>query len=449
MTFGHYDLRRSLLAAGALLLACSPVPSEVETADGTVGPGTGDDITAGPGPGTADDSSTSGDATDGDTDDTGPSFDPVCGDGIVETPEECDLGDLNGSGMYCTNQCTSNVCGDGYVGPGEACDDGNDNDDDLCTNLCGVATCGDGAVQAGEDCDDGKDNSETGTCLPSCIDASCGDLFIQDGVETCDGSNVAKETCETQRFQGGSLICAADCMSFDTSNCYICGDGALDPGEDCDGNVYENDVTCASFSGHPVSGGMLACTAMCTMIDSSGCMFCGDGMLEGTEDCDTTQFGGITCANNPAMPMGTPSGMPTCEADCDINFSGCTYCGDGMIQGSEDCEEEDLASQTCVTQGFTIGDLACTPSCSFDESDCSTCNNNILEGDEECDMDQFGTATCLSVMGAGWSGTLTCQPNCIINTSGCCHNMGQSCADGLPCCAGTTCNPGTMTCMPP
>ena len=41
--------------------------------------------------------------------------DGVCGDGIVQAGEQCDIGP-NGNGA-CTDMCTLNVCGDGYVIP--------------------------------------------------------------------------------------------------------------------------------------------------------------------------------------------------------------------------------------------------------------------------------------------------------------------------------------------
>jgi cysteine-rich repeat protein len=211
MTLDHRNLGRSLFVAGTLLLACTPTPSEVDPTLTTDPSGPGDTTLGGV---------DSGLDTMGGSADTGPSFDPVCGDGIVETPEECDLGDLNGTGMYCAEGCTTNTCGDGYVGPGEACDDGNQSNEDLCTTECGPTSCGDGVVQGNEECDDGRQNATDGACLPSCVAASCGDAFIYERLEICDGNNVARATCESQGLDGGELLCASDCQGYDTSSCY-------------------------------------------------------------------------------------------------------------------------------------------------------------------------------------------------------------------------------------
>src|SRR5689334_20938744 len=45
------------------------------------------------------------------------------------------------------------VCGNGTVETGEDCDDGNQVNDDACSNICKLPGCGDGIVQLGEECD--------------------------------------------------------------------------------------------------------------------------------------------------------------------------------------------------------------------------------------------------------------------------------------------------------
>jgi cysteine-rich repeat protein len=445
MTFDHYDLGRSLLVAGALLLACVPTPSEVESTSVSTGPGTSDGSTIGPS--TLDDTSDSGGVTMGGTEDTGPSFDPVCGDGIVADPEECDLGPKNGGGAYCTNTCTSNVCGDGYLGPGEACDDGNDNNDDQCTTLCGLATCGDGRLQGLEECDEGAKNSETGACLPSCIDASCGDLFIQDGVESCDGTNIAGASCATEGFDRGVLVCANNCMSFNTSNCHLCGNGVIEPSEDCDGAVFAGGVTCEDFAalGDTVSGGALACTTECTMIDSSACTFCGDDVQEGTEACDGAQFGGSTCQTFAAAGDTASGGALACGAACTIDSSACTYCGDENQEGTETCDGADLNGATCMSQGFGPGVLSCAGNCmSFNTAGCNTCGNGTIQGSEECDGANLNGGTCVTEVGAGSTGMLSCT-NCTYNTSDCCLPAGEPCLGvSADCCSGSC--PGGNDC---
>jgi hypothetical protein len=96
----------------------SPSTSGSTTSNG--GGSTTEDSSADDDPSADDDSS-----GDGSTTESRP--DPYCGDGNVDEGEECDDGDINGSGQACLEDCTLNVCGDVDHGPDEACDDGDDN----------------------------------------------------------------------------------------------------------------------------------------------------------------------------------------------------------------------------------------------------------------------------------------------------------------------------------
>lgn len=60
----------------------------------------------------------------------------ICGNEILEFPEECDQGILGT--RWCTNNCTISFCGDNLINSfaGEDCDDGNFNDFDSCSLNC-------------------------------------------------------------------------------------------------------------------------------------------------------------------------------------------------------------------------------------------------------------------------------------------------------------------------
>ena len=67
----------------------------------------------------------------------------ICGNGAVETGEQCDDGNQNPNDA-CNNQCQLTRCGDGIVqnpngnGQNEECDDGNTNNNDACSNSCQI-----------------------------------------------------------------------------------------------------------------------------------------------------------------------------------------------------------------------------------------------------------------------------------------------------------------------
>ena len=113
-----------------------------------------------------------------------------CGNGIVESPEQCDdTNNIPGDGCseLCTIElgfkcsgspsvCTPATCGDGVVEGNERCDDGNTMPFDGCSMDCQfepdcsgascISKCGDGIV-VGEECDDGNVIDGDG-CSSSC-----------------------------------------------------------------------------------------------------------------------------------------------------------------------------------------------------------------------------------------------------------------------------------------
>ena len=116
------------------------------------------------------------------------------------------------------------TCGDGVVDTGEQCDDGTGNNSDTVPNACRTscvsAHCGDTVVDLNEQCDAGYLNSDTtpDTCRQSCRNPRCGDGVIDATVgagEVCDDAN-----------RNANDGCAADCS-------------AVDPGWDCSASVLE------------------------------------------------------------------------------------------------------------------------------------------------------------------------------------------------------------------
>jgi cysteine-rich repeat protein len=106
---------------------------------------------------------------------------PCCGDGHLDTGEQCDDGNtVNGDGCDATCQTEAPpppppCCGDGHVDTGEQCDDGNTVNGDGCDSTCQTeapppppeACCGDGHVDGAEQCDDGNTVSGDG-CDSNC-----------------------------------------------------------------------------------------------------------------------------------------------------------------------------------------------------------------------------------------------------------------------------------------
>jgi len=50
---------------------------------------------------------------------------------------------------------------------------------------------------------------------------------------------------------------------------------------------------------------------------------------------------------------------------------------------------------------------------------CEYCGDNIKNGPEQCDGNDLSGANCASVLGAGYTGTLSCTNTCTFNTNAC------------------------------
>jgi cysteine-rich repeat protein len=316
-------------------------------------------------------------------DDNGNGPDPtVCGDGVCEGDETT---------MSCYEDCG---CGNGMLNSGEECD-GQDLDGQTCEDFGfegGILRCSD----------------ECTFVTSSCSGVVCGDGVIE-GDEECDTNNLDNRTCLTFGFSGGSLACSDTC-EYDISACTGegCGDGMKNGDEDCDGDDL-GDMSCIDLE---FAGGTLGCNLDCTY-DTSQCETptdCGDGVVEGNEECDdggesvdcdadctVAECGDATTNATAGEECDDGGESVDCNADCTV-----AECGDGVLNttAGEECDgggetqdcNADCTPTSCgdgVVNG-TAGeecDDGNTDDCDGCDSNCieEVCGDSILDCGEECD----------------------------------------------------------------
>jgi hypothetical protein len=222
-----------------------------------------------------------------------------------------------------------------------------------------------------------------------------------------------------------------------------CGNGVLDPGEECDG-ANLGGATCGGCAGTP------SCNASCR-IDTSGCT---NGVCDPSETCASCAAdcvgAGAACGNG-VCEAGNGESCASCPADCNGQQSGkpsarfcCGFAGSNPVGCS--------ASQcgACTTQPVSVccGDGTCTgdettgtclrdcPPCTDgdgdgfcpSQGDCNDANPNVRPNAPEA---------CSGGVDENCNGLVDCNdPGCGTSPS-CttCRPLGASCTQNGQCCS--------------
>ncbi len=143
----------------------------------------------------------------------------------------------------------------------------------------------------------------------------------------------------------GLLACS--CM-LEIEPTVVCGDGYVDQtaGEECDPAVPSSfDDACARIG---LPNGTATCDPLLCTIDISNCQTCGNGVLDEQlgEECDPSGVDDITNARECATlePIRdkpyTHGTYGACRENCTYGRAGCSYCGDGELDGELELDNE-------------------------------------------------------------------------------------------------------------
>ncbi|MFT4304321.1 MAG: hypothetical protein ACMXYG_07175 [Candidatus Woesearchaeota archaeon] len=355
----------------------------------------------------------------------------ICGDGQITGNEQCDgsnwgsirtCNDINSAFFGGTLSCDPVTCQfdtTGCLSP--SCN--TDNDCDI-GQVCVDNKCRDITVS----CTDASDCLPNQICVDGiCIDEGqplpfCGNNIVDPG-ETCDGTDFGRvKGCEDlPGFKGGILSCNNLICQFDTSQCIpdepVCGNGIVEPGEECDGQLS---LSCQDFG---FEGGNIACTNC--KIDTSGCEgeigVCGDGILNKGEQCDPPTMSMIYCTEFSDSFIGGQLSCDNCRYSTELCIPR-VECGDGIISSGEECDGGIGEASCNLFDRFRGGILTCGDDCYYDTSLCikraPACNDGILDAGEQCEPSLPITVSC-SQFGDFKYGEITCNSECRYDLSGC------------------------------
>ncbi len=212
------------------------------------------------------------------------------------------------------------------------------------------------------------------------IDTEKFDLTIRN-VDSCTPTESPESSC----FDGTDNDCdeAADCADSDCQGGSEnnCGDGK---DNDCDGLIDDADSDCDEglFCGDGVCNNGETCDT-CSK-DCGTCdppeteLFCGDGVCNNGETCDTCSKDCGTC--DPPETETCPDGVcykenhDTCSQDC---VSG-TYCGDGERQAANHGGNDQGQNEQCDDGNWVDGD-GCDSYCKVE--DCYRCGGDSSDPD--------------------------------------------------------------------
>ena len=271
-------------------------------------------------------------------------------------------------------------------------------------------------------------------CTPNCVGRKCGDDGCGGSCGSCEDNNVCTiDTCSsggrcerTNVDCSDQIACTRDQCDPVTGcehlNLCVCGPGTANccEGQTTPGCMDEHCCQCVCSMNEACCNSVW--TDACALLTQTACLAkcacagmepCGNGIVDGTEECDDG------AGNSDTLPDACRTdctfarcgdGVTDTGEQCDdanlVNNDGCTNvctlprCGDGILQAGEQCDDGNNAagdgcSPTCMTErcgnaivdpgeqcddGNTVNNDGCTNACTLPR-----CGDGVVQTTEQCD----------------------------------------------------------------
>jgi fibro-slime domain-containing protein len=216
---------------------------------------------------------------------------------------------------------------------------------------------------------------------------------------------------------GGAGGCSGECGGSGGSGGggTLCGNGALDAGEQCD-------------DGNPLGGD--GCNGVCNLEPNFACaqpgqecvstISCGDGSVAGTEACDD----------------GNVAAEDGCSATCTVELGfGCTSGDDGSVcipMENPSCGDSSVSSGEQCDDGDADGSDGCSATCQVESGYVCSTAGQACELIEYCG-DGFLKAGVEQCDDGNQSPVDGCNGNCVIQDNFICPTPGAACQSTIVC----------------
>ena len=255
-----------------------------------------------------------------------------CGDGVLDLEyyEECD------DSSACCDQTTCKFAtGAQCSGGGDCCSDSCQLEDASTSCSSGAGYCANGACHTTQELCDSYDatSATTVTNTATCPIQQCKQTCLVEGGTTCITDSYFSELDDFNLADG--LMCSTGsgtgyCVSGECSSAQTCGNGVQEGSEECDDtSACCDQSSCTLASGAQCSGGGECCTSTCRYEPTSTSCSSGTGYCANAR-CNTEQAkcNGFSNLDTDTATCPIQSGETSCQQRCKLTTDGTSSCSE-------------------------------------------------------------------------------------------------------------------------